>query len=132
MLRAGQVVVVLGFYVSPTAKVIQRRDLGLKSHLKDEKPGIELTTPGLEGKWLNHYTTEASMCRSGAGAPSTSVRSPPGSWLAARMAALTWDFHTSLSQGSTSLSFHSRRPLSVSVLYVILGFSCPPFPSICK
>ena len=25
-----------------------------------EKPGIELTTPGLEGKWLNHYTKEAS------------------------------------------------------------------------
>ena len=25
-----------------------------------EKPGIELTTPGLEGKWLNHYSTEAS------------------------------------------------------------------------
>ena len=29
------VVVVLGFYVSPTAKVIRRRDLGLKSHPKD-------------------------------------------------------------------------------------------------
>ena len=29
------VVVVLGFYVSPTAKVIRRRDLGLKSHTKD-------------------------------------------------------------------------------------------------
>ena len=29
------VVVVLGFYVSPTAKVIQRRDLGLKSNFKD-------------------------------------------------------------------------------------------------
>ena len=27
--------VVLGFYVSPTAKVIRRRDLGLKSHPKD-------------------------------------------------------------------------------------------------
>ena len=25
-----------------------------------EKPGMELMTPGLEGKWLNHYTTEAS------------------------------------------------------------------------
>ena len=25
----------LGFYVSPTAKVIRRRDLGLKSHPKD-------------------------------------------------------------------------------------------------
>ena len=33
-------VVVLGFYVPPTAKVIQRRDLGLKSHLKDwRSPG---------------------------------------------------------------------------------------------
>ena len=29
------VVVVLGFYVSPTAKVTRRRDLGLKSHPKD-------------------------------------------------------------------------------------------------
>ena len=29
------VVVVLGFYVSSTAKVIKRRDLGLKSHPKD-------------------------------------------------------------------------------------------------
>ena len=28
-------VVVLGFYVPPTSKVIQRRDLGLKSHRKD-------------------------------------------------------------------------------------------------
>ena len=29
------VVVVLGFYVPPTAKVILRRDIGLKSHPKD-------------------------------------------------------------------------------------------------
>ena len=35
------VVVVLGFYVSPTAKVIRRRDLGLKSHPKDwRSPGL--------------------------------------------------------------------------------------------
>ena len=27
--------VVLGFYVPPTAKVIRKRDLGLKSHPKD-------------------------------------------------------------------------------------------------
>ena len=27
---------------------------------RQEKPGIELTSPGFEGKWLNHYTTEAS------------------------------------------------------------------------
>ena len=34
------VVDVLGFYVSPTAKVIRRRDLGLKSHPKDwRSPG---------------------------------------------------------------------------------------------
>ena len=34
------VVVVLGFYFSPTAKVIRRRDLGLKSHPKDwRSPG---------------------------------------------------------------------------------------------
>ena len=35
-----QPVVVLGFYVPPTAKVIRRRDLGLKSHPKDwRSPG---------------------------------------------------------------------------------------------
>ena len=35
------VVVVLGFYVSPAAKVILRRDLGLKSHPKDwRSPGF--------------------------------------------------------------------------------------------
>ena len=28
-------VVVLGFYIPPTAKVIRRRDLGLKSYPKD-------------------------------------------------------------------------------------------------
>ena len=34
------VVVVLGFYVPPTAKVIRRRGLGLKSHPKDRRsPG---------------------------------------------------------------------------------------------
>ena len=34
------VVVVLWFYVPPTAKVIRRRDLGLKSHPKDwRSPG---------------------------------------------------------------------------------------------
>ena len=34
------VVVVLGFYVVPTAKIIQRRLLGLKSHPKDwRSPG---------------------------------------------------------------------------------------------
>ena len=71
------------------------------------------------------------MLRAGAGASSTSVRSPPGSWVAARMADLIADFHTSPSQGSTSLSFHSRRSFSVSVLYVILGFPGPSFPSIC-
>ena len=26
-----------------------------------EKPGIEPTTPGLEGEQLNHYATEASV-----------------------------------------------------------------------
>ena len=36
-------------------------DLGLKSHSKDvlEKPGIQPTTPGLQGGKLYHYTTEA-------------------------------------------------------------------------
>ena len=44
------VVVVLGFYVPPTAKVIRRQDLGFMSSERLEKPGIELTTPGLPGK----------------------------------------------------------------------------------
>ena len=50
------VVVVLGFYVPPTAKAIRRRDLGLKSHPKDRR------SPGSNSRrgWLNHYTTEAS------------------------------------------------------------------------
>ena len=30
-----------------------------------EQPGIEPTTPGLEGEQLNHYTTEASQVFSG-------------------------------------------------------------------
>ena len=34
------VVVVLGFYVPPTAKVIWRRDLGLKFHPKDLKRAL--------------------------------------------------------------------------------------------
>ena len=29
------VAIVLGFYIPPTAKVIRRRDIGLKSHPKD-------------------------------------------------------------------------------------------------
>ena len=44
--HAKKNVVVLGFYVSPTPKVIRRRDLRLKvSSERLEKPGIELTTP---------------------------------------------------------------------------------------
>ena len=36
------VVVVLGFYVPPTAEVIRRRDLGLKSHPKDWRIDVTL------------------------------------------------------------------------------------------
>ena len=40
IVKHGNVVVVLGFNVPPTAKVIRRRDLGLKSHPKDwRSPG---------------------------------------------------------------------------------------------
>ena len=39
------VVVVLGFYVPPTAKVIRRRDLGLKSHPKDLRSPRSNTRP---------------------------------------------------------------------------------------
>ena len=46
--RVVVVVVVLGFYVPPTAKVIRKRDLRtMVSSGRLEKPGIELTTPGL-------------------------------------------------------------------------------------
>ena len=61
----------------------------------------------------------------------TSVGSPAGSWLAVGMADLTLDLHTSLSQGSTSLRFHSRRSLSVNVFYGILSRPGPPCPFIC-
>ena len=44
--------------------------------------------------------------RADAEASSTSVGSLPGSWLAACMADIPLDFITSLSQGSTLLSFH--------------------------
>ena len=47
------------------------------------------------------------------------------------MADLTLDLHTSLTQGSTLLRFHSRLSLSVSVFQVILGGPGPRFPSIC-
>ena len=40
---------VLGFCVQSTPKVILRPNLSLKSHLRLEKPGIEPTTPGLQG-----------------------------------------------------------------------------------
>ena len=36
------VVVVLGFYVPPTAKVIRSGDLGLKSHPKDWRSSVEI------------------------------------------------------------------------------------------
>ena len=53
------VVVVLGYYDPPTAKVIGRRDLGFKVSSKIlEKPGFDFTTPVYE--YLNHYATEAS------------------------------------------------------------------------
>ena len=45
------VVVVLGFYVSPTAKVIRRRDLGLKSHPKDCKLDGDGGTQFKQFKW---------------------------------------------------------------------------------
>ena len=53
--------VVLGFYVSPTAKVIRRLDLGLKSHPKDWR------SPGSNSRPLDWkasgLTTEASHNR---------------------------------------------------------------------
>ena len=39
------VVVVLGFYVPPTAKVIRRQDLGLKSHPKDWRSPGSISRP---------------------------------------------------------------------------------------
>ena len=43
-------VVLLGFYVSPTSKVIRTGPWFKVSSETLEKPGIELTTPGLEGE----------------------------------------------------------------------------------
>ena len=40
--KVSVVVVLLGFYVSPTATVIRRRDLGLKSHPKDWKVSVSV------------------------------------------------------------------------------------------
>ena len=71
------------------------------------------------------------MYRAGAGASYTSVGSTPGSLLAARMAYLILDFHTFLSQGQTSLSFHLRRSLSVCFLYDVLGHPGPSSPHSC-
>ena len=42
MIFAWGVVVVLGFYIPPTAKVIRRQDLGLKSHPKDFSGGSDI------------------------------------------------------------------------------------------
>ena len=53
--------VVLVFNFPPTAKVIWRRGHGLVSSDRLEKPRIEPATPGLQGKWLIHYTTAAPI-----------------------------------------------------------------------
>ena len=45
------VVVVLGFYVPPTTKVIRRRDLRLKSHPKDCKYNVPTIIKLLAISW---------------------------------------------------------------------------------
>ena len=48
------------FNVPPTAKVIMETGPQLKvSSYRLVEPGIEPATPGLQGKWLIHYTTAA-------------------------------------------------------------------------
>ena len=48
------------FNIQPTAKVICRLDHGFMSHLTDSgELGIKLVTPGLQAKWLIHFTTTA-------------------------------------------------------------------------
>ena len=47
---AKSLVVVLTFYVPPTAKVMWRRDGFKVSSERLEKPGIELRTPGLQSE----------------------------------------------------------------------------------
>ena len=59
------VVVVLGFYVSPKAKVIRRRDLGLKSHPKDWRSPVSNSRPLASGltttqQRLLQYTSNLS------------------------------------------------------------------------
>ena len=49
------VVVVLGFYVPRTAKVIRRRDLDLKSHPKD------LRSPGLNSQPLGYKESSLTI-----------------------------------------------------------------------
>ena len=53
----GIVVVVLGFYISPTAKVIRRQELAEKL----EKPRFESTIDSLQGELLNNCATGASI-----------------------------------------------------------------------
>ena len=61
---SGFFVVALGFYVPPTAKVIRRRALGLKSHPKDwRNPGSNSRPLVYKAGGFNHYTTEAVQCR---------------------------------------------------------------------
>ena len=56
------VVVVFVFNVPSTAKVIWRLGHGLEvSSDRLVKPGIELATPGLQGKRFIHYTTAAPI-----------------------------------------------------------------------
>ena len=54
------------FNIPPTAKVIFRLDHSFMSHLTNSgEPGIKLVTPGLQVKWLIHYTTTAPWETSG-------------------------------------------------------------------
>ena len=53
------------YNVPPTAKVIHCMETGPRLKVSSdrlEKPGIEPATPGLQGKWLIHYTTGAPVC----------------------------------------------------------------------
>ena len=58
-------VVVLGFYVSPTAKVIRRRDLGLKSHPKDWRIRGKSNRKAMNRNWSNQKANPALKTKTG-------------------------------------------------------------------
>ena len=64
LFKSSVVVVVLGFYVPPTAKVIRRWDLSFKSHLKDidQELWVERECCDSTVKILQNWTPKNEPC----------------------------------------------------------------------